>query len=109
MAFGNRARGTMVSRQERVMPRRDRLIIYPVIEFVAASGDAVTFTDIVPARKWAIGRGCAVAYAPADPAGTAVVVRPNAIVGLLICTVFSLTAFASAVWLLSGGAESYLK
>lgn len=101
MAFGHRTRGTMVSHQER--PTRYGNRLFPVIEFVAASGEAVTFVDAGPARKWAIGRECAVGYDPADPAGTAVAIRPNSFVGLLLCTVFSLAFFAGTFWLLSSG------
>jgi hypothetical protein len=104
MAFGRRARGTMVSHQERLTRNGNHYSpLFPVIEFVAANGETVTFTDAVTARKWAIGRECAVGYDPTDPAGTAVAIRPNSIAGLLICVVFSLASFAGTFWLLSGG------
>jgi hypothetical protein len=102
MIFGSRARGTVVSHQERPMHNWDRSAFLPLIEFVAASGETKTFTDKIPAGKWAIGRECAVAYAPADPAGTAVAVRPGNVVGLLIAMVMALAMFAGAFLCFSG-------
>ena len=103
MIHGSRARGTVVSRHERWTRNGNRSLLYPVIEFAAASGETVTFTDKITARKWAIGRDCTVAYAPADPESTAIAIRPNSIVGLLIATTGSLGSFAIAFLLLSHG------
>jgi hypothetical protein len=102
MIFGSHTRGTVKSHQERPMQNWDRSVFLPVIEFVAASGETMTFTDKIPARKWAIGRECAVAYATADPAGTAVAVRPGNAVGLLVLMLMSLAMFTGAFLLFSG-------
>ena len=60
--FGSRVRGTIVSHQERLTRNGNRSSLFPVIEFVAASGNTVTVTDAISAGKWAIGRECAVTY-----------------------------------------------
>jgi len=99
MAFGRRADGTVVSQRERPARRGNRSLVFPVIEF-SVNGEAVTFTDRVAARKWAIGRECAVAYSPEDPARTAVAIRPANVAGLLITATFSLALFFGAFWLL---------